>query len=938
MRTALFFNKTRFNVIRILAVILFVLPLLVTCTSGSKKNDVKQQAPPDARKTETVQTPRPSPTTQTTQGDGRSLLGQPAQTPRPSPTAQATTETRKPDAQTGGIQPWQYEKAIKEPLKVTPGAQTVTVGNLATNQVQILIPPGTVPTGTTVTISNPDSVPQVNTARITPVGTPVRISIGDDKPVRLSQLITVTLKFDPKTLPPGTNAGNLWAVFYAPGLNDWELFRPNKVDLQAGTLTFTTGHLTVTGAAKVGVDALIEQWLGSSTAADIAQTSLADERVNKLYEQAVDDLLKDHLGLDEKQWKSKILSSLAKDEEWGQIAKQARDIYITGTGQNAEKKRVNEEDVTKLVQTINGFVAKKMVENIDEGTLEKALKKISGEDDDASKGLEKTVGWAGAAAEAAGYLAEKDYIGAAKIIGSKWTNDDPVGKVLTKTVKATAAAINFGIDVWKNAEVDAAYKAWKNGASTRTAYGYEVDKGKFDDVWNQMRGLDTWLQNQAVATEYAVRQENDNYDKMSAREEQMLRDKAKSNLQSMFEARAKAEAAEAARKAELKEVLDAVKDKGMLDRSTFYFPNDDVELRINLIMHLRNKILRDAAGKKVSVKDIAELAEWWFTYPAGPNRDEKYAEEMLKRFGIDLNAQTAKMDPQQLVGEPNKDYVFKVVTTKPMEKARYDWTLNGKQIQSGASNNVKVNFPADGKYNVSVRLFDGSGREQIKALARANIKKASQQQVPGLQQGAVEGQIKSSDASKLFGTTDNPVTVRFSGAIKSSPGKDPALKFEGVEFYSRYGPKKDVLAFVFSTPVKRSDPLGLDRAKMEFVSPTKSEVKKSKSIETPWLTGNTPPPPTIVTTTFTFTGWGKDKSDGMAYSDADHSEVGYSWLNATPISCISCLHLDLKRAGEGNDDAGGVFFDLNLTYEEKTGTVSITKKEQKTVVIRLVNR
>ena len=940
MRKAVFFNKTRFNVIRIIAVILFVLPLLVTCTSSSKKSDIKQQITPEVRKSETVQTPGPSPTTQPTQGDGRSLLGQPAQTPRLSPTAQPTQEAKKPEPITTVGQAWQYEKLIKEPLKATPNAQSITMGNLETNKVQVIIPPGTVPTGTTITVSTPDSVPPVNTARITPVGTPVRISIGDkpgdDRPVRLNQLMTVTLKFDPKTLPPGTNTGNLWAMFNTPGTNDWELFRPNKVDLQAGTLTFTTGHLTVTGAAKVAVDVYIEKWLGSSAAADIAQAALADERINKLYEQAVDELLKDRLGLDDKSLKSKILSSLAKDEEWGQIAKQTRDIYITGTGQNPEKKRVTEEDVTGLVQTINGFVAKKMVENIDEGTLEKALKKVSGEDDDASKGLEKTVGWVGAAAEAAGYLAEKDYVGVAKIIGGKWTNDDPVAKTLVKTVKATATAINYGIDVWKNSEIEAAYKAWKNGASTKTAYGYEVDKGKFDDVWNQMRGLDTWLQNEAVTSEQNARYELNDMRPLNDREKEMLRTKAKSNLRSMFEARANNEDAEAKRKAELKEVLDAVKAKGLLDRSGFYFPNDDIDLRINLVMHMRNKIMRDTIGKKVTVQDVADLTEWWYSYPTQTEREKKYAEELMRRFGIDLNAQTAKMDPPQLSGEANKDYIFKVVTAKPMEKARYDWSLNGKQIQSGASNSVKVNFPADGKYNVSVRLFDGSGREQIKALARANIKKA----VPV---AAIEGTIQKGTPGARFGIADNPIKVRLNGPIKGDAG----LKFEGTEFYSRYGDWPDVLAFVYSIPANATKTnLDFDGLAVEFVDPPKKVIKEPGTKPYNQYTQQT------IDATFTWLGWGGGLWSGGVIKNQGQNEFrSDGWANGVPLRCTGCVVLDSKRDGESTpwNQAGGIFFKAAFNFETlneyrdlQTGVIGGRPKSSgsgsQMIVIRLVKR
>ncbi len=612
----------------VLILVLLAMTVLPACQSKPTPTPPPPTPAATARPT-TAPTPAPTATARPatpapTAAPASSTPGTPSGASTPGTASTPIASSKPPSATSATTPQWQYERTIKEPLKATTGAQSATLGNLATNQVQVVIPSGAFPSGTAVTVTTPDTVPAVDAAVMTPVGVPVSISAGD-KPTRLKQLMTVTLKFDPGKLPKGTNASLLWATFWDG--QTWQLIKPDKVDLQAGTLTFSSGHVTLFGTVKITVDERIEQFVHSKTVADIAQKDVVDEAVNKIAEAAIDHILKDRLGMSEESTKYKISSSLLKDDEWGDIIKQAKTVYSNGL------KARQEDDIVGLVQTINGFVGKKLVENLDEGTLSKALKTIPGAGDDASKGLSSGVGWVTAGTDAAAYLAEKNYREAARIIGSKLADDIK----LVKAVKASAEIIDYRINIWKDGELEAAYKAYRNGSSTRTGYGYEVDKGDFNGVWDQARAIGERMQFDAVEAEKRGRIEG-GQSPPSAREEQLIRDKVKTNLEAEFKARSAKDDQVASQEAELKKLMAVFKSRGLLDdASGFRYPNDNLDSRLDAVMRMRDKILRDAKGQKVTNEDIADLTA---SYLSGslPQGRAAYIALLKKKFGIDLNA------------------------------------------------------------------------------------------------------------------------------------------------------------------------------------------------------------------------------------------------------------------------------------------------------------
>ncbi len=849
-----------------------------------------------------VQTARPNP------------AAQPAQTAKPSPTTQPTQETKKTETPAASQKAEQFGRPITEPLKATVSTQAVALGDLGKHQVQVAIPAGTLASGAVVTVVNPEKAPPMDSKTAISLGAPVSISIGD-KPVRLKHLTTVILGIDKKSIPPGTDPAAIRVAYYNG--KEWEYSKPDKVDLQTGSLTFTTDHFSLFQATKVDIKTRIAEKIHSETLADMAQEKL-DDTVDKLAEQAIDHVLKDRLGIAEESKKFKVLSSLLKDDEY-------KDLYDNYKG----------GDVTKFIQTLNVFIGKKVAENVEDSELSSALGRLS-KTALGSVSSKEGVAYVESVSQAAAYVAEGNYRGAGEIIGGKIADEF----LIYKAAKVSKELIQYRIDVWRDNKMEAAFKAFKNGASKTTAggfdKGYDVDAGDFEGVWNQMVALQERLQHEAVEKEKALRRDL-RLNPLTPAEEAKLRANVKTDMEKEFKKRRDTELEAEKREAELKKLVDAFEAKGLLDKGTGGFrwatrpAEGELESRIDELLRCRDRIIRDTRnnpkGRKLTNDDIVTLTAALLS--GSPAESKKlYTKFLGDMFGVipPPLQPVAKITPSPFSGETNKDYTFTVAVSPPVDKARYDWivyVLNGKQLQSGASNSVKVSFPSEGDFAVSLRVFDGSGKEQVKTSAAVTIKKTVPIAV------TVEGFIKD-PRNTFIGTPDNPVGVRLKGSIKG----DPNLKFEGTEFYSEYGGRPRVLAFVYSIPANSTNSkLDFDGLVIEGIAPLKTSLKIPGA------------KPEDGIKEYTYKGWsGYIWTKGPLKNEAPN--VSYDWIASKPLICNGCVVLDPNRNGEGTpwQQAGGVLFGFKYSTEYvQTGgnfqTASpLPDSHYPTIVIRLVKR
>lgn len=101
------------------------------------------------------------------------------------------------------------------------------------------------------------------------------------------------------------------------------------------------------------------------------------------------------------------------------------------------------------------------------------------------------------------------------------------------------------------------------------------------------------------------------------------------------------------------------------------------------------------------------------------------AEEYIDFKYINIVFNSLTIDPPSLNGEPNKDYTFTAKVDNPPSQAKYEWSVDGKQVQSSPSTSFKTKFPDTKPYTIAVDLLDSSGKEIATATASATITSAA---------------------------------------------------------------------------------------------------------------------------------------------------------------------------------------------------------------------
>lgn len=519
---------------------------------------------------------------------------------------------------------WEYEKTIKNPLKATCSNSEVKLGNLDKEGVEVTIPAGAFSKPTEVTLINPDKTPKYDDKEMTGFGVPIDISAGEE-PVRLQQPVTIKMKFNPAALGEADLESGSLHMGYFNG-KEWQYIKP-AVDRENNIMTFTTSHFCLFGQSKLTVDQRIEEYTHNKALADWAQTQ-SDEMTNAAAEKVIDHILKDKLGIADEATKSKVLGSLLKDDEWGGMVK-----------------NLASGDVTGFNQDLQVLVGKKIVDNVPKSTLSKAL-----------GGLTSDFGvtTVAKASEAAGYLAEGRTKDAARILGEHIADQF----MITTAGKIAVAAIEHKISSWKNEEVEAAYQAYKNGASSRVPWwGYQVEKGNFGDVWSQMGGAARQLQIEAIAAQEKARKDA-GMPALDDNEKNKIRTMVERDLKKQFEQRVKTDAEIEKKKAEYDMIMNMYKEAGFTDKGRWGWDKSyELEQRLDSLTHLKDKLLKDTgrifikegnghSKEAIGINELKLLTMHWFGTDDPAERQKKYAEFLKKEYGIVLSPKAELLNGQ----------------------------------------------------------------------------------------------------------------------------------------------------------------------------------------------------------------------------------------------------------------------------------------------------
>lgn len=504
---------------------------------------------------------------------------------------------------------WMYEKNIKKPLSAVSGLDNdVSLGDPSIEQVSVSIPKGSFDANTQITLTNPDSVPNYAGEEIATLGAPIEIS--STKPVRLNDKATLVMRFDKSKMTSGTSSANLRVVYYDG--KGWEYIKPISVDMAVGTITFGTYHFSIFGPADIKDEKVIAaKWIHDKAVGN-KLTGQLNGVSDKVAEKVI-ALTLEKMNITDPAARKKVESALYNDPSYKKI--------------NEFYGKADPDEVNKQIAIM---VGQKIAENVPKVIFDD-IKKEAGEIPSAVSAF----------SQAAGYAAEGQYKEAAKLIGAEITDKFILGKAVVIAAKVTA----YEVESWKNAEVEAAFLAYKNGASGYF-YGYNVDKGDFNAIWDQMRGIRRQLELEAIAKENQARAEA-GLQPLTDTQADAVREGVKNSFQKQFTYRAEKEDQFAEEETKLKKIVDAytkadffsVTGPAGLDHGL------DYENKLEVLYHFAEKMMKDTnrfnlsdktgliMDNAIAVDDIVRGARAWLS---GPEGKKQYAAFLKDRFNISL--------------------------------------------------------------------------------------------------------------------------------------------------------------------------------------------------------------------------------------------------------------------------------------------------------------
>lgn len=594
----------------------------------------------------------------------------------------------------GGDTAWNFKPTIDKPIQASSDKDAVKLGDLGSQKVQVEVPGGSFDKNTQITLENPKKVPKVVGAQFSPLGAPIQISTGA-KGARMNEPVTITLKMDPSTYGASAKQpSDFWATYYNG--EKWDYIKPDKVDLKAGTLTFTTYHFSLFGYGKVSVEEQIGQYAHDKAVGEWAQENV-DQRMEDAAKKIVDHILTEKLKIEDESVKKKVLANLLLNDEWGDMVSKAK-----------------KGDVTGFNESMQVLAGKTIVDFVPKSTLSKSLENLT-----SNLGVETVK----KASEAAGYLAEGNGTEAARIIGEHIADQF----IFTTAGRLAVAAVQCKIDTWKNDEIEAAYQAWKNGADSNVPFwGYQVEKNAFGDVWEQMKGARRQIEIDAIKAQEKIRKEA-GMPALTEAEKDKIREAAKKNLEALFKQRQKEDEAVAKAEEEIKKLATVFKDNNLLTPGDWGYPDSyyGVDQRLEELLHFKDKVLRDtkrkgltdgASSNKVNIShaDLVALTYAWYTEPDGP---QKYAQMLKDKFGIVMAPKAEEMS-----GQWTGTFTLEKLNLPPAQpagenKEGCDITDFRQQLEAmkgkpqPASFNMQMNADGSGTMTVAINNQDGTGAD-----------------------------------------------------------------------------------------------------------------------------------------------------------------------------------------------------------------------------------
>jgi hypothetical protein len=498
-----------------------------------------------------------------------------------------------------------------------PKDQDTTLGNVDGAPAAVSIPAGAFDENASAQISYPSALPADTDEGWTSLESAVNVELESGQ-TRSDQPMEVTLQFDSTgIMEPGE-------VFIGYFHNDygWYFFAPDFVDLEQGTLTFTTYHFSGFSGMKADEEERIDQYLEKSAVETfVNQTTQAQSK--EQIEAMVQKIMEEGVGV--------------------------YDTHVIEIVQKAVVDAIPGGDIAMAIMEMKEDAIAKVVME----TTVSEFGKIVSSDEKLLQDASDTSDSVGAFSAAAGYFAEGDYEEAARIMGNEIVDKTPlignVKKLADRVVELTDDVVT---NLWYKPEIRKAFLVYKNGAEGGW-FGYNVDAGDWPSLLSQMRGVFAKARSDYVQAYCNARGIDPGT--LTSEEKNKIADQGMERLRAQFDE-------QIARRAEIDEIKDnqqklfeAFAENQLLvrDRSNpMYAGNEDLETLMNRLLNFTQRVMQDTGrreiishsfdedidrpGTQIYSQQIAELARTWYTTRKieGPEQAEEAYKKALIEMGL----------------------------------------------------------------------------------------------------------------------------------------------------------------------------------------------------------------------------------------------------------------------------------------------------------------
>ncbi|MBS4025827.1 MAG: hypothetical protein KGZ96_09165 [Clostridia bacterium] len=479
------------------------------------------------------------------------------------------------------------------------------VGDLAANGIQLSISENALSKtqSFSLTTVNEYKLPDKKLGSL--LSGPVQLSVDQDIK-RFNAPIIIKMALTDDEIEGLKNEDEIWGAYFN-GI-EWEFIRPISRDLTNKTLSFETYHFSLFSKAKPTKEQIldnfakqkaVEQWNNNNN------NNVTKDQTQSL----IKDILKNQLGIEGNQTLVEdIMVEMVKD-----------DTYISLLNDYTEG---NVEGYSQTVAMMAGEKIVDIIKNYPENVSSQLFQGIM---ENASK--------IGTGVQMATYLASGEYTNAMKALSEEIIGNYP----LVAMFKTAAEITERQIGRWKDQELEAAYQVFSKGAESSVPFwGYSVDKGNFNSVWDQMRGIQTKVLDDAIK-DYAARL-GVSPDSLGENVLNNIRTQAKNDLEDQFKNRLASEEDIERQKQENLKLIQEYNNSNLLEKYRLGFTEDtDLEFRLERLFRLKEMILKDTKARmtnndlpdkgEISVKTIAILTNIWYS---GENGKKEYKERLIE--------------------------------------------------------------------------------------------------------------------------------------------------------------------------------------------------------------------------------------------------------------------------------------------------------------------